>query len=156
MRDVDLAAEFGFRGALLGIYPTGGGFDVDHHQRHSNSPSSSRVIIALKGIMRRQKVGRATLALDAIEKCRSSLADSEIVIYSADEETIEKADRLKARAGVNVRLFPPSSHEEFVRLLGKARISIGLNISDGTPNTMLESMMMGAFPIQSDTGSTGK
>jgi glycosyltransferase involved in cell wall biosynthesis len=41
-----------------------------------------------------------------------------------------------------------------VKLLGRAKLSIGLNISDGTPNTMLESMMMGAFPIQSDTIST--
>jgi glycosyltransferase involved in cell wall biosynthesis len=35
-------------------------------------------------------------------------------------------------------------------------LAIGLAITDGTPNSMLEAMIMGAFPIQSDTVSTGE
>jgi glycosyltransferase involved in cell wall biosynthesis len=40
--------------------------------------------------------------------------------------------------------------------MGRARIAIGVNVTDGTPNTMLEAMVMGAFPIQSDTISTAE
>jgi glycosyltransferase involved in cell wall biosynthesis len=38
--------------------------------------------------------------------------------------------------------------------MGRSRIAIGLALSDGTPNTMLEAMIAGALPIQSDTVST--
>ena len=38
--------------------------------------------------------------------------------------------------------------------MGRSRIAIGLGMSDGSPNTMLEAIIMGAFPVQSDTIST--
>jgi glycosyltransferase involved in cell wall biosynthesis len=38
-----------------------------------------------------------------------------------------------------------------LNIYGQARISISLNISDGVPNSLLESMVMGAFPIESNT-----
>jgi glycosyltransferase involved in cell wall biosynthesis len=40
--------------------------------------------------------------------------------------------------------------------MGRSRIAIGLGMSDGSPNTLLEAIIMGAFPIQSDTISTGE
>jgi glycosyltransferase involved in cell wall biosynthesis len=47
-------------------------------------------------------------------------------------------------------------HDDIIRLMGQARVALGLAISDGVPNAMLEAMTMGAFPIQSDTGATGE
>ena len=47
--------------------------------------------------------------------------------------------------------MPPSSHEDILKLFGQARIYLGLNISDGISTSLLESMAMGAFPIQSNT-----
>ena len=38
----------------------------------------------------------------------------------------------------------------------KTAAAIAVSISDGTPNTMLEAMAMGACPVQSDTGSTAE
>jgi glycosyltransferase involved in cell wall biosynthesis len=35
-------------------------------------------------------------------------------------------------------------------------LAIALSLSDGTPNAMLEAMVMGALPIQSDTVSTAE
>ena len=41
--------------------------------------------------------------------------------------------------------------------MGKSLIYIGNSISDGMPNTLLESIIMGAFPIQSNPGgATGE
>ncbi|HEV2860186.1 MAG TPA: glycosyltransferase, partial [Pyrinomonadaceae bacterium] len=34
---------------------------------------------------------------------------------------------------------------------GRARVSIGLSISDGLSTSALEALIMGAFPVQSDT-----
>jgi glycosyltransferase involved in cell wall biosynthesis len=38
-----------------------------------------------------------------------------------------------------------------LRLYGRARVSIGLSISDAISTNLLEAMVMGAFPIQSCT-----
>ena len=43
------------------------------------------------------------------------------------------------------------SQTEMMTLNGQARLNICVNKSDGVPNAMLEAMLMGAFPIQSDT-----
>ena len=36
--------------------------------------------------------------------------------------------------------------------MGKAKIYIGNSTSDGMPNTLLEAIVMGAFPVQSNPG----
>ena len=40
-----------------------------------------------------------------------------------------------------------------MELRGKSLLYIGSNISDGMPNTLLESIIMEAFPIQSNPGN---
>jgi glycosyltransferase involved in cell wall biosynthesis len=40
--------------------------------------------------------------------------------------------------------------------MGRSRIAISSGLTDGTPNAMLEAMIMGAFPVQSDTISTAE
>ena len=44
------------------------------------------------------------------------------------------------------------SHQELMKLMGKSLLYIGNSISDGMPNTLLEALVMGAFPIQSNPG----
>ena len=39
---------------------------------------------------------------------------------------------------------------------GKARAYVGLSISDAIPTSLLEAMVTGAFPIQSNTGAAGE
>jgi glycosyltransferase involved in cell wall biosynthesis len=39
-----------------------------------------------------------------------------------------------------------------LELMGKAFLYIGNSTSDGMPNTLLEAIVMGAFPIQSNPG----
>ena len=58
--------------------------------------------------------------------------------------------------GLDISVLSSRPHHELLRLFGQARVAVGLSVSDGTPNTMLEAMIMGAFPIQSDTLSTGE
>jgi glycosyltransferase involved in cell wall biosynthesis len=51
-----------------------------------------------------------------------------------------------------VKLLPnDTSHEQILEYHSKARISIGLSISDAISTSMLEAMAMGSFPIQSCT-----
>jgi glycosyltransferase involved in cell wall biosynthesis len=50
---------------------------------------------------------------------------------------------------INIVCAPKLNREEIFQLFKESRIYIGLGISDGISNTMIESMQTGAFPIQS-------
>jgi glycosyltransferase involved in cell wall biosynthesis len=66
---------------------------------------------------------------------------------------VEKSETHLRCSGEHI---PQSLHADIFRLMGRSRIAIGLGMSDGSPNTMLEAMIMGVFPIQSDTISRGE
>ena len=154
-RDVLLAREYGFAGELLGIYPGGGGFDLAkmREMRQVGSVASRRVI-AIKGYSGGPFDGRALVVIEALRRCAPQLAGYETVVYSAAPEVRAAVAKLERDCGIGISIMPASRHAEILRLMGRSRIAIGLGLSDGTPNTMLESMIMGAFPIQSDTVST--
>ena len=154
-RDRHLASELGFRGTFLGIFPGPGGFHIERmRQLRSPGPASARRVIALKGHHDVHWVGRALVALEAIRRLGKKLAEYEVVIYSAEENVRHAADHIARTTGLRLSILPESVPDEIVALMGRARIAVAVNISDGTPNTMLEAMVMGALPIQSDTIST--
>lgn len=156
-RDVGLAREFGFEGEVLGVFPGVGGFDLDHmKQLRQTPPVSARRVIVLKGYHDDNWAGRALVALKALEKCRETLAGYQVLIYSASPQVRHAADDLSRGMGLQFTILPPSPHDEILRWMGRARIAIGVSVTDGTPNSMLEAMLMGAFPIQSDTVSTAE
>jgi glycosyltransferase involved in cell wall biosynthesis len=153
-RDVRLARQFGFGGEVLGVFPGPGGFHLGRMKGLIEVPSvPERRTIAVKGYH------RPLVALRALEMCSDLLAGKEVVIYSVhDECTVSAANALSETAGVPVTLLrdrrDTPNQDEILRLFGRSRVAIALSHRDGTPNTMLEAMVMGAFPIQSDTIST--
>ncbi|MGD0781132.1 MAG: glycosyltransferase family 4 protein [Dehalococcoidales bacterium] len=149
-RDITLAKELGLHGKILPKYPATGGFNLEHIAGlRSSQPISSRRLILLKGYQ--NWAGRALVGLQALARCADYLQNYEIVLYSAIPDVEIAAEILAQETKLRIRLQPPCSHDEMLSLLGKARITIGLSISDGLSNSMVESMVMGAFPIQSCT-----
>jgi glycosyltransferase involved in cell wall biosynthesis len=156
-RDVKLAQEFGFRGQTMGVFPVGGGYDLAKERRGvSAGASSARRVIALKGYHQDTWAGRALVGLHAIMLCSELLTGYEIAIFSATPNTRYAAEFVARVTGLNISILPDLSHEEMLKLMGRSRASLGLSITDGTPNAMLEAMIMGALPIQSDTVSTAE
>jgi Glycosyl transferases group 1/Glycosyl transferase 4-like len=156
-RDVPLAREFGFRGEVLGVFPGTGGFDISHMQSLAEPGAvSSRRVIAVKGYQGVEYGGRALVALEALRLCTDVLTGYEVVIYSASEPVRETARQLADSIGISVHVLPPSAPDEVARLMGRARVAIGIGTTDGIPCAMLEAMIMGAFPVQSDTVSTAE
>lgn len=149
-RDVELARQMGFGGKILPVLPNGGGYDLQQalNLRQPGSTSERRVI-ALKGY--HGWAGRALVGLRALHLCVDQLSGYEIVIYSAGEDVHLAAELFGQDTGVKVTILPQTSHEEILKLHGRARISIGLSISDAISTSLLEAMVMGAFPIQSCT-----
>jgi glycosyltransferase involved in cell wall biosynthesis len=156
-RDLDLARHFGFHGEVLGVFPVGGGFDLQYLRQFSEpQPSAARKVIAVKGYHGERLWGRALVALAALRQCEDLLKHYEVIVYSADREVSEEVLRIAGTTGIRIAELPQSPHSEIIQLMGRSRMSISIGLTDGTPNSLLEAMIMGAFPIQSDTVSTGE
>jgi len=149
-RDVELGRAFGFKGEVLPVLPNTGGFDIERMQQFRQSgPTSARRLIVLKGYQ--GWAGRAQVGLRAIELSTAVLKGYRVAVYLAGEDVRIAAELVSHANGIPIEIVPHSSHEDMLRLHGRARVSIGLSIGDAASTSMLEAMVMGSFPIQSCT-----
>jgi glycosyltransferase involved in cell wall biosynthesis len=150
-RDAELGLAFGFKGELLTVLPNGGGSDLDEMRRlRQPGPTSARRYVVLKGYQ--HWAGRALFGLRAIELCADALLGYHVAVYQSHPDVVVAAELLAQRIEIPIEILPPDlEHEDILRLHGKARVSIGLSISDAISTSALEALMMGSFPIQSDT-----
>ncbi|MCL5407124.1 MAG: glycosyltransferase [Patescibacteria group bacterium] len=151
-RDVVLARNFGFKGKVLPVFPNTGGFDLKEIQKfRTKGKTSKRKTIILKGYQNWS--GRALVGLRALERCADVLKGYKIVIFSTfPGSDVEVASEiLTKKTGIQTKVVYETAHRNILKLQGQARIYIGLNISDAISTSLLEAIVMGAFPIQSNT-----
>ncbi len=151
-RDVAIANQLGFKGEQYPPFPVTGGYDVEAFSKIASTiPTSKRKVILVKGHTR--FVGRAELALKALEDVRDLLDGYKIVVYSGDPKARQIARKLATRHSLDVTLYKRGSlaHDEVINLFSQARIYLGISLSDGLPNSLQEAMVLGAFPIQTNT-----
>lgn len=150
-RDVTLAKNFGFNQVALPVFPNTGGFDLPSLKRQRDEiVTSDRKLIMLKGYQ--NWAGRALVGLRALERCADLLCGYTVAIYSAAAEVKVAAELFSEKTGVAIHIVPHGlPHPEILELHSKARISLGISISDAISTSLLEAMVMGAFPIQSCT-----
>ena len=151
-RDVILARKYGLRGEVLSVFPNAGGFDLAACESLRQPGSTSeRKLILLKGYQ--SWAGRALSGLRALARCKDILKehDYSIAVFSATPDVKIAAELFSVEIGVPVEVIPPCSHTEMLRRYGHARVYIGLSISDAISTSLLESIVMGAFPVQSCT-----
>lgn len=150
-RDICLAKEKGLKGTPLPAFPNSGGFDLKYaSSERSKVKTSKRKNIALKGYQNWS--GRALVALEALKECQSLLSDYHVTIYSPENSVEKRALELASQGVFKVKIIPRgTSHIKILQMHASSRISIGLSISDAISTSMLEAMVMGSFPIQSNT-----
>lgn len=148
-RDYELAKTFGFNGEFLGVFPGGGGFPLKA-MKADCLPFEQRNIILIKGFQGRS--GRAIPVLKAIGKIKDTFQDYEIIVFGSDKEVIDYAEASFLSQWDNFSIFGKLPHRKILKLMGKSLIYIGNSNSDGMPNTLLEAICMGVFPIQSNPG----
>ena len=148
-RDYEIAKQYGFKGEFLGVFPGGGGFDLEYIN-HYNKPTKNRKIILIKGFQGRS--GRAITVLQALGKLKKTLKDYEIIVFGAGAEVVSYYNKGELKSWKNIKMLSRIKHEDVLQLMGKALIYIGNSNSDGMPNTLLEAIIAGAFPIQSNPG----
>lgn len=149
-RDLALGRSFGYRGPELPVLANSGGIDVDAAQRlRDETPPSRRKLIMVKGYD--HFAGRAMVSLAVLERFAHRLQDYEIVMFSVGARPRARALELKAAGILNIRVIDLASHNEILECFGRARIYLAVSISDGISTSVLEAMLMGAFPVQTNT-----
>jgi glycosyltransferase involved in cell wall biosynthesis len=153
-RDVKLAKKLGFTGRHLGIFPGGGGYPVGDMQQYIK-PLDKRRIIVLKGYD-----GEVTNGLEALkallELPKKLVEELTLVIYSTAKRLQQHLDGFVDYPFKEIVILPDNKNlkqKQLFEIFGKSLISINNNISDGIPNTLIESIILGAFPIQSNPGN---
>lgn len=153
-RDIVIAHEMGFRGEVLGVFPVAGGLRVGAIADMAREPPSRRRTIAVKGYENWH--GRALAALDAIADVGPALLAGYVVeVYSGGPGVADRVDRLNA-GGIQARVLREATSEEIWRLMARSRVAVALSESDGIPMSLIEAVSAGAYPVQSDTVSTGE
>ncbi len=149
-RDVALAKSLGFQGHVMPVIPNAGGFAKEVLEQQVPL-LQDRNVIAIKGY--HGWVGRAKVALEAVETIAEDLKSYRLVVYSANRGTIKLANQIARRAGLDITVFGKGklSHNQVLELFARAKIYVGLSLSDGISTSLLESMAMGAIPVQTAT-----
>lgn len=148
-RDYHVAKKFGFKGDYLGTYPTGGGYDLEFYKAFKK-PKSDRNTILIKGYQ--HEFGRCNTVLEALNSIKKELVEYKIVVYADNQLVKDKSKELGLDSWSNFNLKGWITHDKLLELKGETLIYVGNSISDGMPNTLLEAIIMEAFPIQSNPG----
>ena len=156
--DIKIAEKLGFKGRFLPVIPVSGGIDFEKINRiKKTGPTSKRKNIMLKGYQ--NWAGRALVGLRALERCSDVLKGYRILIYNVGTvDIIIAAELFTQNTGIETFVIPlgSTSHDKILSYHGSSRISIGLSITDAISTSLLEAMVMGSFPVQSDTSCAGE
>jgi glycosyltransferase involved in cell wall biosynthesis len=148
-RDYKIALTHGFKGKFLGVFPGGGGFEFAGMESYIED-SRKRNIILIKGYQGLH--GKCISVLQAIEKLKRQLKEHQIVVFGAHPDVFDFIRSSSLKKNDNLEVFGIIPNQEIMELMGKSAIYIGNSSSDGMPNTLLEAIVMGVFPIQSNPG----
>jgi glycosyltransferase involved in cell wall biosynthesis len=149
-RDEKLARDLEFRGTFVKS-PSFFGFPKELLNRDL-TPASSRKVILVKGY--ESFVGRASIALSALNQLQKEVQNFEIVVYSANRKTVKLVEKIRKNSGLQIRVFKKRAldQQQMLDLFEQSRIHLAVSLSDGVPSTLLEAMLSGTFPIQTNTG----
>lgn len=150
VRDVELARGLGLTGQVMPVMPNTGGLNLSvvGPMRQTHVPSQRRLVM-VKGYQ--HFVGRALTALEAVERCAPSLRDYRIVVFSASPQVVKRVEELRLSLDLDIAVLPHTDHDTMLRMFSRARVYLGVSLSDAISTSMLEAIAMGAFPIQTDT-----
>lgn len=147
IRDQKLIKSLNFKGCFSKVIPGGGGYDTKQMLPFKEQ-YPKRNIILVKGY--ENKFGKGLNVIKALQELELE-KKYKIVIFSANKSISDYVNSQKLPYEIigNGKL----NNFEVLKLMGKSFMYVGNSISDGIPNTLLETMLMGAFPINSNPGN---
>ena len=160
LADYVRAVDFGF-GAYLPfeVLPGNGGIDfaVFNPDARSESLSSTLGIPDDAILILNPRGWRSYVRNDVFWQAASIIADEFPNIYFAAVamEGVSQAEAMVRSAGLSdrARLLPPLNRAEMAALFARAEITVSLSEHDGMPNSVIESMACGSYPVALDLPS---
>ena len=144
LRDYHIAKNYGFSGTFLGVVPGGGGFEPTAYE---GDVKDNNFII--KGY--EDTLGRSINVLKALDVVSKKYGNLSVVIFGASKKVMTYLEKKKER-NYEIQVFGTISNSEVIDLMLQSKFYIGNSISDGLPNTLLESIFCDCIPIQSNPG----
>jgi hypothetical protein len=149
VRDFAIAGELGFNGIRFAAVPGAGGADLSAFPDFDAlPPPSKRKLILVKGY--HGWAGRGLDILLALHRAAPALTGYQIRVTFSSQAVARVVETLTHEDGLDIELdqyYP--DHAQALARLAQARLAIGYGISDGISTTLLESMAVGTFCIQS-------
>jgi glycosyltransferase involved in cell wall biosynthesis len=160
-RDLRLGREWGLRdGAPVLCVPGGGGIDLNAvlaavsgtHPLPVDIPADVPVVINPRGF--RPGSVRNDTFFKAIPGVLAKKPETLFLCagMAGQPDALEWLDRLGIMG--SVRLLPFMPQEDLWRLFNRASVTVSISQHDGTPNSLLEAMSLGCFPVVGDIEST--
>lgn len=148
-RDYNIAQSLGFIGKHTGVIPGGGGFHMEQFSPFIHAVPGRKIIL-VKGYQ--HHVGRGLVLVKALQLLQTEIRNLgfEVVVFGAHLLVVDYIKKNELPYQVYDR--HGLTHQELLQLMGKSAVYLGNSLSDGMPNTLLEAIIMGAFPIQSNPG----
>jgi len=149
-RDVRLAREWGFSAEKPDLVAPGNGgvrTDIFHPPAQ---PVEDPVIINPRGF---RPYVRNDVFFKAIPLVLEQQPNAKFIfaLMAGESQALQWAHELSI--GHAVELLPPLSHSEMADAFRRAQIVASPSIHDGTPNTLLEGIACGCFPVAGDLES---
>jgi len=152
-RDYKIAKKIGIKATFLDCVINSGGIPIQSVKKiRKKQLTSSRKVILIKGY--HGLFGLAINSIKAIQKISHHLKEYTIIVYSADQIVVDYCNSIKKKLNLKYQIYSNNinlTQKEMYELFSKAKVYIGISKSDGISTSLLESMALGAFPIQSNT-----
>lgn len=148
-RDFEIAKQNGFTGHFLGVFPGGGGYDLNLLESN-NILFEKRDLILVKGYQGIH--GKCIEVLKILSTIENELLNYKIVVFGANLEVVSFFNQSNAYQNIDIVLMEQITHQEVLKFMGRAKFYIGYSESDGIPNTLLEAICSGCIPLQSNPG----
>jgi hypothetical protein len=154
-RDIALAREYGYGGKFCPMVPNSTHFSNVDLEMRLDKPSNRNLILvkAYGGAW-----GYGNVILDGISKFLVSNLEARAYAFSVTGDVLKKAYYMKLLFGSRFdfsTIYNPLSRMEMFELFRSARFYVGYSRSEGISTSALESMVFGAFPIQTATSCLG-
>lgn len=149
-RDVRLAREWGFSGEKAALVVPGNGGIRSEVFYPAKEPVKNPIIVNPRGI---RPYVRNDVFFKAIPLVLAKRSDARFLCTSmqGESQVTQWIRELKIEGAVE--LLPLIPHSEMGEVFRSAQIVVSPSIHDGTPNTLLEGMACGCFPIAGDLES---
>jgi len=149
-RDLRLAKQWGFKAGLPWLVaPGNGGIRPEVFHRPAEAPAAPVVLNprGFRGYLRNDTFFRS---IPLVLRVRP---DARFICAAMAGEPQAQAWIRELGLEGSVQLLPPCPHPEMAEVYSSAQVLVSPSTHDGTPNSVLEGMACGCFPVAGDIDS---